>query len=363
MTGCRKICAWPGLLLAAMLLLTGCGSGNAGFSGKNLPEGGGRAAETAEADGALQEASREFFAMDTVMTVRAAGEQAEEAADAAEEEILRLDDLLSVGKEDSEISVLNRERTARVSAETALLIRRAEELRTETEGAFDERMGQLTAVWGFTSHSPRIPGEKEREDLLAAKNQPVKIEEDTVMLPAGSGPDIDLGGIAKGYASSLLMERFRSLGVKSAIVSLGGNVQVLGSRPDGSPWRVGIEDPESEDYLGILSVRDRAVITSGSYERYFEENGKRYHHILDPETGCPAESGLQSVTVICEDGTRADALSTALFVMGQERASAFWKNDDSGLELILLGEDGTLWITEGIRDSFSTDREVTVLHR
>ena len=136
-------------------------------------------------------------------------------------------------------------------------------------------------------------------------------------------------------------------------MNLGGNVQALGSKTDGSKWKVGIQDPEGkEDYLGTLSIKDQAVITSGGYERYFEEDGKTYHHIIDPRTGYPADSGLLSVTIVSSDGTLADGLSTSLFIMGKEEAIEYWRDHSEEFDGILETEDGTLYVTEGIAEEF-----------
>lgn len=130
---------------------------------------------------------------------------------------------------------------------------------------------------------------------------------------------VDFGGIAKGYTSASVMEIFKECGVTSGLVSLGGNVQALGSKIDGSSWKVAVQNPDSEEnYLGVLSIKDKAVITSGGYERYLK-NGKVYHHIIDPSTGYPANSGLKSVTIVSNDGTLADGLSTSLFIMGLKK--------------------------------------------
>ena len=155
-------------------------------------------------------------------------------------------------------------------------------------------------------------------------------------------------------------EKLREAGISSALVNLGGNVQALGGKPGGKPFRVAIENPEEDGaYLGILAVTDLAVITSGDYERFFEKDGRIYHHILDPATGRPAESGLHSVTVVCSDGVMADALSTAIFVMGEEKAASFWRENSPAFQMVLLAEDGTLFVTEGLKDIFETDREIT----
>jgi thiamine biosynthesis lipoprotein len=178
------------------------------------------------------------------------------------------------------------------------------------------------------------------------------------------GMEIDFGGIAKGYTSSEIMDIFKECGIESGLVSLGGNVQTLGYKTDGSQWRVAVQNPdETEDYLGVLETHDKAVITSGGYERYFEEDGKTYHHIIDTETGFPAQNGLTSVTIVSSDGMLADGLSTSLFVMGLEKASEFWKEHSDEFDAILLTEDGELYVTEGISDEFTSDLTINLIRR
>lgn len=156
-----------------------------------------------------------------------------------------------------------------------------------------------------------------------------------------------MGGCVKSYNSI-----FKKNGVTSAIVELGGNVQALGAKPDGSPWRVGIQSPMGDGYAGILEIEDKAVVTSGGYQRYFEQDGSVYWHILNPEDGKPARSGLASVTIVADEGLLCDALSTALFVMGEEKAKAYWQ-ENNNFDFILIGEDGKLTITEGLTDIFA----------
>lgn len=173
---------------------------------------------------------------------------------------------------------------------------------------------------------------------------------DTLTLPAGM--QIDFGALAKGYTSDSLMQLFRDGGAEHAIVSLGGNVQALGTKPDGSDWKVGVVSPFSpQENLCVLSIHDKAVITSGNYERYFEENGTRYHHIIDPADGFPADNGLVSVTIIGESGILCDARSTALFVLGEADAIAYYQAHDD-FDMILVTDDARILYTEGIADTF-----------
>ena len=170
---------------------------------------------------------------------------------------------------------------------------------------------------------------------------------------------VDFGGIAKGYTSASVMEIFKECGVASGLVSLGGNVQALGSKVDGCSWKVAVQNPDSEEnYLGVLSIKDKAVITSGGYERYFEKNGKVYHHIIDPSTGYPANSGLKSVTIVSNDGTLADGLSTSLFIMGLKKATDYWRENSDKFDAIFLTSDNKQYATEGIYDNYSSDYTV-----
>ena len=178
------------------------------------------------------------------------------------------------------------------------------------------------------------------------------------------GLEIDLGGIAKGFTGDRVGEIFSRYNINSGIISLGGNVQAYGTKTNGKPWRVAIQNPESSmEYLGVLDVQDKAVVTSGGYERFFEENGVRYHHIIDPRTGYPADSGLISATIVCEKGILADGLSTSLFIMGKDQAEKFWRESDLYFDYILEDKGGTLYVTEGIADSLMTDAKVEVVYR
>ncbi|MGI6095494.1 MAG: FAD:protein FMN transferase [Lachnospiraceae bacterium] len=318
-----------------------------------------------KADTQAEEVSRDLFAMDTFMNVTAYGDGAEEAVEKAANEIVRLDELLSTGKESSEVYAVNENGEGILSADTAYLLKRSMDLYTSTEGVFDIAVYPIMQAWGFPSGEYEVPTEETLQELLPLTDMTnISYHEDTKEIVfAVEGMQIDFGGIAKGYTSSRLMDIYRECGVKSGMVNLGGNVQVLGTKPDGSLWKVGIESPDKEDYLGILSTRDRAVITSGGYERYFEENGILYHHIIDPSTGYPADSGLLSVTIVSEDGILADGLSTSLFIMGKEKAIAYWKDHCEEFDVILLTEDEKLYVTEGIAEDFSSDRKVEIVER
>ncbi len=305
--------------------------------------------------------TRQLFAMDTVMSFTAYGSKAEEAVDAAMKEIERLDALLSTGNESSEISQLNAAGSFLVSEDTLEILEEAESIWQSTGGLFDVTIYPLMQLWGFPTGDYRVPTQEEISGTLSLVDA-ARMQIEGAQVTLGEGQQVDLGGIAKGYASDRVMELYREYGVTSGMVSLGGNIETLGIKPDGSSWKIGIRNPETtsgsgsgtEDVLLALEVENQAVITSGGYERYFEENGETYIHILDPRTGYPAASGLLSVTVVSEHGMLADALSTSLYIMGVTDAEEYWReygnDEEKEFELILVDTDGQIYVTEGLRD-------------
>ncbi|MDE6150042.1 MAG: FAD:protein FMN transferase [Ruminococcus sp.] len=306
----------------------------------------------------------DLFAMDTYMTLSAYGENAENALNKAKERINQLDSLLSTGNKNSEIYSLNLNGKGSLSEDTSEVFKSALDISEQTKGAFNPVVYPLMEAWGFADKNFRIPDNETISKLLTLTDtNNIDFNNNDVSFQK-EGMKVDFGGIAKGYTSSKIMDIFKESGVESGMICLGGNVQVLGTKPDGSLWRVAIQNPDSEtEYLGILQISDKAVITSGSYERYFEQNGKRYHHILDPKTGYPSESGLKSVTIISNDGTLADGLSTALFVMGLDKALSFWKLHSDEFDVIFYSEENELYITDGVKDYFSSDLDYEVIEK
>jgi len=293
--------------------------------------------------------SATIFAMDTVMELTIYGD--EKLLEQAQGRILELENKLSVTDGGSEIARLNSSGGGTVSADTRKLLERALILCGDSGGALDISVYPVLKAWGFTVGEYKVPDEEELKTLLQAVDyRKVRIEEDGSIALA-PGMEIDLGSVAKGYASDCLVELFKGNGVASGILNLGGNVYALGTKPDGSPWRVAITDPVEGGYVGAVEVTDGAVVTSGGYERYFEQDGIRYHHIIDPATGYPADNGFLSVTVIGGEGGVCDALSTALFVMGPERAAEFWEKS-GGFEAVFITSEG-ICITEGLEGNFS----------
>ena len=330
----RFLCCMTALVSLLLLPLTGCG--------------------------ASQEVTRECFAMDTVMTLSAYGDHAEEALTDVETELYRLDRLFSISSSAGDIARLNRSGSATVSDETSKLLKRALTLCQETDGALDVTLYPLSQLWGFYSGDFQVPTSAQRQTALQTVGwQHCHLDGTSVTLDKGT--QLDLGAIAKGYASYRAAQLLTDAGVTSANLSLGGNVHVLGTKPDGSNWKVAIADPnDTSSYAGILQVQDTAVVTSGGYQRFFEQNGKVYHHILDPSTGAPAQSGLLSATVISQDDVLADALSTALFVMGPDKATTYWQTSNESFEMVLITEDNRILCSEGIADAFTPADQYTM---
>ena len=287
-------------MLSALLFLTGC-------SAESSPE----------------PVQGTFFAMDTVMDFTIYGESG--LIDQSESLIASLESLVSVTDANSELYAINQTGSGTLTGKASSLMEQALEICRRTDGALDLSIYPIVRAWGFTTGSYQVPDEAEIQALLPLVDYR-KIQYDaatgTVTLPEGM--EIDLGSVAKGYAGQLAAQMLREHGVQSALLNLGGNVQTVGAKPDGSPWQIGIKDPQGEDAMMVLSVEDQAVVTSGGYERYFEQDGQTYWHIMDPSTGHPADSGLISVTIVGDEGVVCDGLSTALFVMGLEKAADLW---------------------------------------
>lgn len=301
--------------------------------------------------------SKDIFAMDTYMTVTAYGKNAENGVNKAVDEINRLETVLSAEKQESDIYKLNETGSGTLSTDTKDIVSKALEINKTTNGAFDISIYPLMVKWGFTTQKYNVPSKNEISKLLKnVDSSKIIFDEKSGSIKLKENMKIDLGGIAKGYTSSRVMQIFKECGVTSGLVSLGGNVQALGTKTDGTAWQIAIENPDkSSDYIGVVSVKDKAVITSGGYERYFEKNGKTYHHILDPETGYPAESGLKSVTIVSDDGTLADALSTSLFVMGKEKALNYWREHKNEFDTVLVEDNGNITITDGLKKVFRSN--------
>ena len=352
------------LVLALAVSCMACGSSDTDDPDENETGTETSAASSSSSD---EEASVSFEAMDTYMTITVYGNNAEAAAAAAQEEVERLDILFSAENSESEIYTINENGGGTLSDESAYLVETSLSLWESTGGAFDITVYPIAQLWGFIGGDFYVPTDEELEELLGlVGSDMVGWDSSSNTITLEEGMAIGLGGIAKGYTGDRLLEIFKEYGVDGAIASLGGNIVIYGDKPSGQSWKVAIQDPEdSSSYVCVLALDDDlSIVTSGGYERYFEEDGVTYHHILDPDTGYPADAGLISVSIISADGTEADGLSTSLFVMGTEAAIEFWQTtEDYDFEMILVDSDGNIYISEGLVDSFSGDNTATVVYK
>ncbi len=303
-----------------------------------------------------QRTEREWFAMDTVMRLTLY-EPNEQAADAAQAEIDRIEKQFSVTRAESEIARLNAAggKAVTVNDETAALLQQALAVARQTNGAFDVTVLPAVKAWGFLGGEHTVPDEQTLAGLRPLINwRKVTVTGNRVQMAAGMG--LDLGAIAKGYAADRAAAVLVQKGCGGALLNLGGNVMTVGEKPDGTPFTVGIQDPaDASRLLATLSVPGgTAVVTSGDYQRYFEENGRRYHHIMDPRTAAPAANDLAAVTVVASSAALADAMATALFVMGEQAGPAFAAGQTEW-QALFVTHSGQVLFTSGLADCM-TDR-------
>lgn len=298
------------------------------------------------------ESSREFFAMDTYIKLTAYGERAEHALETAEQRFTELETLWSVTDKNSEIYAINHSggEPVTVSADTADLISYSLEIARETH-TFEPTIYPVLTAWGFTTGENRVPSDEEIQTLLKkVGSENAAVEGNSVRLE--NGAQLDLGAIGKGAAGDEIVSILKENGINSALLDIGGNIQLIGQK-SGTDWRLGIRNPFGEGTAGVLEISDTAVVTSGNYERFFtDENGNTCGHIIDPATGYPADSGLASATIVASEGKRADALSTAVFIMGLEKAAEYW-HENRDFEMILISQDGEIHLTEGLAERFA----------
>jgi thiamine biosynthesis lipoprotein len=305
-------------------------------------------------------------AMGTVMTHKAFGSHAKDSLVAVCREVARLEGLFSRFLPDSDISRVNRSagtKSEKVSLETYAVLSEAIKFSRCFPGCFDVTVEPLVTLWHTARESLAQPDESSIQQVLPLVNYRDLIL-DPREITAGlgkAGQSVDLGGIGKGFAGDRLWEVFKRFGVSSAYSNLGGNVVTLGAKPDGSPWQVGIQHPRGENGLiGSVSVVNQTVVTSGDYQRYFtDRQGKRHHHILDPTTGYPSESGLISVSIVADRSVAADPLSTIVFVAGMDKGLKFLKSFPQ-TEAILVGADLTVYVTQGLRHRFQAAKGIAV---
>lgn len=294
------------------------------------------------------------FVMDTVMQQNVYGPRAKEAIQQVTDRIASMESELSLYEETSDIARLNTaagESFVELSSETYQLLEQAKTLSAQAPDAFAITIAPLTLAWGITTDSPRVPTQEEIDELLPLVDDQALILRDGQGMLEKKGQAVDLGGIAKGAACDAAAAIYDEMKVENALLNLGGStIYARGTKPDGTAFRIGFRDPAGDQSSALLSfsLQNAVFSTSGGYERFFEQDGVRYQHILDPQTGWPVQSDLLSVGVLMENGAEADFYSTALFAMGRDKALEYMQK---GISAILLDEEGTLYVSSVFRDS------------
>ena len=331
----RTVISLISLLLAAALLCGGCA---------------GNAADEVYSDTALM--------LDTVVTIKTYGapeDDARAAVNAAFSEISRLEGILSADIPGNGIDMLKtnagREYTE-LEPEAVYVLKKAVEYASLTGGAFDPTVGPVVSLWNIRGGSGYVPTEAERAAAAALVGcENILFDENDRVMLAEPGMSVNLGAIAKGYIADRVKELLLGMGIEHAVISLGGNVLAFGGKPDGSDYVIGIQDPfgETGTVAATVAVRDMSVVSSGDYERYFEQDGVRYHHIMDPFAGAPARSGLSGVTILSDASIDGDALSTAVFILGKNEGLELIESLE-GVECVLIGSGGERTVSSGLRD-------------
>lgn len=317
--------------------------------------------------------------MDTSCTITAVSSsetKAREAIDAGFARIKELDRLLNHFSPASEISAINKtagNNPVKVSIETLEVVKKAVEIADYTHGAFDPTIGPLTKLWGFSGQNPRpaVPPENEIKNamkLIDYKKIKINTSTSEIFLEE-KGMELDLGGIAKGYAADIAIEAIKAKGIKAALVAIAGDIRGFGLKPDKQPWKVGIQNPRQEtrgkgqgarvngeeDIFATLHLKDKAISTSGDYQRFFMEKGKRYHHILNPKTGYPSQ-GVISASVIAPEGHVTDGFSTGVFVLGPDKGIKLLES--IGLDGIIIDADKKIFITKNLKGKINLESEL-----
>ena len=349
----------PALLFFTFLFLvsalfSGCGDASPGSSGDEDPGNGSPKTTASERQDPEKQVSKTSFFLNTVVTITLYGTEDGSLIEECFALCEQYETLFSRTLEDSEVYALNHRTADTVSGETLALIEAGLKYGDLSDGALDITIGSCSSLWDFTAKAPSLPDRAALSDALAhVGSEKLSLYGNTSSFSDGKTM-IDLGAIAKGYIADRLKDFLTENGAASAIIDLGGNVLCIGNKPDGGPFRIGIQkpfDPQGTPML-VVPVSGRSVVTSGIYERYFEEAGKLYHHILDPATGYPCENDLLSVTILSEHSLDGDALSTACFSLGLDRGMDLIDSLDETYA-IFVTDDYEIHYSEGLLERFA----------
>ncbi|SHG91473.1 FAD:protein FMN transferase [Tepidibacter thalassicus] len=302
--------------------------------------------------------SKTEFVLGTVVTVKIYDDVSEEVFNKIFNRLREIEHKMTINKEDSEVMRINSNSGkdfVKVSNDTFYVIKKGKYFSSLSNGKFDITIGPLVKLWNIGTEYARVPSKYEidKKIKLVDYNNVVLNESQKSIMLKEKGMVLDLGGIAKGYAADEIVKILKESNIKHAIINLGGNVFAYGNKPDGTSWKIGIQNPFSQrgDYMGIVNISNKTVVTSGIYERFFEKDGKRYHHILDTVTGYPVENNLVGVSIITNTSIDADALSTAVFSLGLRKGMDFIEKL-SDVDAIFITRDYNVYITSGLKENF-----------
>ncbi|AKN31270.1 thiamine biosynthesis protein ApbE [Clostridium carboxidivorans P7] len=301
---------------------------------------------------------REFYVLGTVVQLKVYGSNGKIAVEEAVNRLNDIDNKMSVFKEYSEISMINENAgisNVEVSKDTYFVVKEAVKYSELSEGGFDPTIRPVVELWGIGTDKVKVPGDNEIGSKLKLVNYKDIIlnEKDRTIKLRNKGQNIDLGGIAKGYAADEVKNILIKNNIKSALINLGGNIYALGKKPDRTQWYIGIQNPFGKrgEFVGFINVKNKSVVTSGNYERYFISNEKRFHHIIDPKTGYPSDSKIISSTIISDYSIDGDGLSTGVYIMGLDKSIKLIESI-KGIDAIFITENREIYITSGIKNKF-----------
>lgn len=313
--------------------------------------------------------SESRFLLGTIVTIKIYDNASDKLFDEIFNRLQEIENKMTINGKNSEVIQVNSKagkEFVKVSDDTFYVIEKGKYFSELSGGKFDISIGPLVKLWNIGTEVAKVPEKwqiDEKKSLIDYNSVFLNSKEKSIMLKKEEMM-LDLGGIAKGYAADEVSKILKENHVKHAIINLGGNILAYGNKPDGSKWKIGIQKPFAPkgDYAGIVSVINKAVVTSGIYERYFEKEGKIYHHILDPETGYPVENNLMSVTIVTDKSLDADSLSTSAFAMGLEKGLNLVEKLNN-TEAIFITKDSEIYLTSGLKNAFKlTDKSFKLVN-
>lgn len=301
---------------------------------------------------------RSFYVLGTVVQLKVYGKYGEIAIDKAIDRLNDIDNKMSVFKNFSEVSRINKEAgvsSQKVSKDTYFIIQKAIKYSGLSQGNFDITIKPIVSLWGIGTDTARIPHKDEiARNLKLVNYKDIILNEECSSIGLKyKGQKIDVGGIAKGYAADEVRSILKYYNVRSALINLGGNLFALGKKLDEDLWNIGIQDPFKTrgEYVGLISAKNKSIVTSGNYERYFEDKGRVFHHIIDPKTGYPSESEIISATIISSNSMDGDGLSTGVYIMGINKSINLIESLE-GIDAVFITKNKEIYVTSGIRDKF-----------